>query len=309
VTALGWRRGAGGALWVAACALGGCSVERVTAVELVDSGTGDEATSSGGSGSGGTDGAAGDGTDDSSSGGDSGISSSMCTEANIAYTLSGATDEAKDDGYFIRSDAWNSDAGPQTLYVCSYDSWYVVANEPNTTDVKAYPDVQMDFQASGAGDGTGVPISSYNSIATTFAETGPSTGTYEFAYDMFVNSNMIIGQGTVEIMIWVDIHGNRTPRGSMVAMAVPLGTRVYDVYYEAADADAGVDPFIAFVVNGNFSKGSVDILPFFKYANQRNWLPTTAALNQIAFGVEICETNGGNAEFDFTDFSITTTNN
>ncbi|MGO9837811.1 MAG: GH12 family glycosyl hydrolase domain-containing protein [Polyangiaceae bacterium] len=300
------------ALWVAACAVGGCSVERVTAVELADSGTGDVTTSSGGGGSGGNDGASddgasGEGADGSSSGGESGISSSTC-RAPFAYTISGAVGQVgPDDGYFIRSDAWNGDAspGPQTLYICSYDSWYVVvANEPDTSEVKAYPDVQMDFQESGAGDGTGVPLSSYSSITSTFAEKGPPTGAYEFAYDMFVNSNMIIGQGTVEIMIWVDIH-DRTPRGSLVAPAVSLDTRAYDVYYEPADADAGGAPFIAFVVKTSFNSGTVDILKFLAYAMQQNWIPMNAPLNQIAFGVEISETSGPNAEFDFTNFSIT----
>src|SRR5579863_2710940 len=39
--ALGWRREAGAALWVASYAVGGCTVERTVAVDSVDAGTDD----------------------------------------------------------------------------------------------------------------------------------------------------------------------------------------------------------------------------------------------------------------------------
>ena len=219
------------------------------------------------------------------------------------FTSAEAQGQWSNGGYFIRNDAWNSDAGPQTLYACSYHSWNVVASEPSTTDVKTYPDVQMDFQESGATTGSGVPIDSLSSVASTFAEMSPHVGIYEVAYDMFVNSNTLVGPGTTEIMIWVENY-NQAPAGQKVASAVSLDNRDYDVYYEADNGNGG--HYIAFVANANFTSGSVDILAFFDYAIQQSWIPKAAPLNQIGFGVEICETNGGNATFEFTDFSIAT---
>ena len=73
----------------------------------------------------------------------------------------------------------------------------------------------------GMNDGTGVPISSYHSIKSTFAESSPHVGIYDDAYDIFVNSNMIIGPGTTEIMIWVDNY-EQTPAGTKFATAVGL---------------------------------------------------------------------------------------
>jgi hypothetical protein len=233
----------------------------------------------------------------------SGISSSTCSDASAAFTTSEADGQWTDGAYFIRNDAWNGDAGPQTLYACSYHSWNVVANEPSTTDVKTYPDVQMDFQETGTSTGSGVPISSFNSITSTFAETSPHVGIYEDAYDIFVNSSTLVGPGTTEIMIWVDNY-NQVPAGNKVATAVSLDGRTYDVYYEADNGNGG--HYIAFVASTNFTSGTVDILAFFNYAIQKTWIPAMAPLNQICFGVEICETNGAGATFEFTDFSIST---
>jgi hypothetical protein len=298
--------------------VGGCATERVTAVESVDNGTDDAGGTRGADasvdamGSEETGSSAGDSGDNdgagSSSGGDGVDSSSVCTDAGAAYTLSDPEGELSIGGYWIRNDVWNTDAGPglQTLSACSYNSWSVVAQEPNTPLVKSYPDVQMDFSAGGAGNGTGVPINSFSSITSTFAETSPHMGRYDDAYDIFLNSNAIDGPGTTEIIIWVDNY-QQVPSGTQLMTAVPLDNRNYDVYYEADNGNGG--HYIAFVANQNFTYGTVNIRAFFEYAIEQSWIPATAPLNQICFGVEICETGGGYATFEFTDFSITATTN
>jgi hypothetical protein len=248
--------------------------------------------------------ASGSGTSSSGSGsgGEGGAPSPACSATDAVFTSSQAEGQWSNGGYFVRNDAWNTDAGPQTLYACSYGDWTVVANEPSTTDVKTYPDVQMDFQESGASTGSGVALSSYHAITSTFAETSPHVGIYEDAFDIFVNSSTLVGPGTTEIMIWVDNYG-QVPAGSKVASAVPLDGRAYDVYYEADNGNGG--HYVAFVANTNFTSGTVDLLAFFDYVVQETWIPSDAPLNQICFGVEICETDGGDATFEFTDFSIT----
>ena len=260
--------------------------------------SGSDASGSSGSSSGT---ASSSGSSSSGSGGDGGGTSSACVDASAAFTSSDPEGQWSDGGYFLRNDAWNSDAGPQTMYACSYSSWNVVANEPSTTDVKTYPDVQKDFQQSGASDGSGVPISSYTAVTSTFAETSPQVGIYEVAYDIFVNSTTLVGPGTTEIMIWVDNY-KQVPAGNKVDTAVPLDGRNYDVYYEADNGNGG--HYVAFEANTNFTSGTVDVLAFFGYAVQKGWIPAAAPLNQIGFGVEICETNGADATFQFTDFSI-----
>jgi hypothetical protein len=235
-------------------------------------------------------------------GGETGVSTSVCSDSSAAFVSSDPEGQWTDGDYFIRNDAWNSDAGPQTLYACSYHSWNVVATEPSTTDVKTYPDVQMDFQAGGASVGSGVPLDTFKTITSTFAETSPHVGIYEDAYDIFVNSNTLVGPGTTEIMIWVDNY-NQVPAGSKVASSVSLSGRTYDVYFEADNGNGG--HYIAFVANTNFTSGTLDLVAFFDYVVGKSWIPSNAPLNQICFGVEICETGGAEATFQFTGFSIT----
>ena len=301
MTAFGRLRDLGAMLGVAACLVGGCGVERVSAVygdgnpdggspvSSTDGSSGSPVSSSGSDGS-----SAGD------AGGDGGIALA-CARTDAAFTSSDPEGQWKNGGYFVRNDAWNSDAGPQTLTACSYSNWNVVANEPSTPDVKSYPDVQMDFQAGGAADGTGLPITSFTSITSKFAETSPHVGVYDVAYDIYLDSSTLDGPGTTEIMIWVDNY-MQVPAGSKVSSAVPLDNRTYDVYYEADNGNGG--HYIVFLANTGFSAGTVDILALLDYATQQGWLPAGAPLNQIAFGVEICETNGADATFQFTDFSI-----
>jgi hypothetical protein len=234
-------------------------------------------------------------------GGETGVPTSACSDGAAAFVSSDPEGQWTDGDYFIRNDAWNSDAGPQTLYACSYHSWNVVAKEGSTTDVKTYPDVQMDFQTGGASTGSGVPLDTFKSITSTFAETSPHVGIYEDAYDIFVNSNTLVGPGTTEIMIWVDNY-NQAPAGSKMASSVSLSGRTYDVYYEPDNGNGG--HYIAFVANTNFTSGTLDLVAFFNYVIGQSWIPSTAPLNQICFGVEICETGGAEATFQFTDFSI-----
>jgi hypothetical protein len=224
-----------------------------------------------------------------------------CAPADAAFTTSDPQGQWSNGGYFVRSDAWNTDAGPQTLRACAYGSWNVVANEPDTPDVKAYPDVQMDFQASGAPDGSGVPIDSFASVTSTFAETSPHAGIYDYAYDIYVGSSTLVGPGTTEIMIWTENDG-QTPVGSRVASALAVDGRTYDLYYQDDNGNGG--HHATFVANASLASGTLNLLAFLDYAVQQNWIAASAALNQIAFGVEICETGGASATFEVTDFSI-----
>ena len=128
-----------------------------------------------------------------------------------------------------------------------------------------------------------MPINSFHSVTSTFAETSPHVGIYEDAYDIFVNSTTLVGPGTTEIMIWVNNY-NQVPAGTKFATAVALDSRTYDVYYEADNGNGG--HYVAFVADDNFSSGTVDLLAFFNYAVAQSWIPATAPLNQVCFGVK-----------------------
>jgi hypothetical protein len=177
----------------------------------------------------------------------------------------------------------------QTLYACSYSNWYVVADMNNDNGdgaVKTYPNVQMNFNEP--------KISSFHSISSTFAETGPGTGIYEDAYDIWING--VASSGSTELMIWTD-NVRQVPSGSVQA-TVTFGGRTYKVWKSGS--------YIAFVADTNFAAGSENLLEFFDWVIAQGWIPASSTLGQIDYGAEIVSTNSVPATFTFTNFSVGT---
>jgi hypothetical protein len=237
-------------------------------------GTGGAGGSGGVAGTGGTAGAGG--------------AQSACT--NPIFKTSATSGGWSDGGYYVHNNMWNSayTLGPETLYACSYRNWYVVSNQTNSAGaVKTYPNVHKDYN--------NVPISTFNAITSTFAETSPHVGIYNVAYDIWING--VATPGCTEIMIWNE-NFNQVPAGSKAA-TVTFGGRTYDVFKTSSSG------YIAFVPTAVFTSGTVDLLEIFKWTMAQGRLPANSTLGQICFGVEIVSTNGADATFYFTDFSIT----
>lgn len=194
------------------------------------------------------------------------------------------------DGYYVHNNMWNSSVtlGPETLYACSYDSWYVVSNQTNEAGaVKTYPNVHKDY--------ADVPIDSFSTLTSTFAATSPHVGIYNVAYDIWTNG--VATEGSTEIMIWTE-NFNQVPSGSTVATH-DFGGRTYDVW-KTPD-----NHYIAFVPVEPVTSGTLDLLELLRWLIEQGWLPASSTLGQICFGVEIVDTAGQDATFTFTDFSLT----
>jgi Glycosyl hydrolase family 12 len=192
------------------------------------------------------------------------------------------------NGYYVHNNMWNaSEGGPETLYACAYNNWYVTSTQPNSTSVKTYPNVHKDYDE--------VPIRSFKSITSTFAATSPHVGIYNVAYDIWTNG--VADDNSTEFMIWTENY-KQVPAGSKVTK-VTFGGRTYDVW-KTSD-----NKYIAFVPKAVTTSGSLDLLQFFNWTISKGWLPANSTLGQIDYGVEICSTNNRPATFHFTDFSIT----
>jgi hypothetical protein len=192
--------------------------------------------------------------------------------------------------YYVANDMWNvgSSNASQTLNVCSSSEWSVTANiSGGGNSVKTYPNGQRDFANAPA-------ISSLNSVTSTFAETTPGTGTYEDAYDIWLNAVANPGAGSDEVMIWNSNHG-QIPGGSAQG-TVTFGGMSYTVW-------KGNGNYFAFVANSNFTSGTLDLLQFFKYLMGKGWIPGNSTLVQVDYGVEVVATNGPET-FNFSNFSV-----
>ena len=195
-------------------------------------------------------------------------------------------------GFYVDTDTWNAAnySVSQTMYVCDYNNWYVVAKMDNATGdgaVKTYPNVHKDFNASPA-------LSSFSAISSSFAHAGPHVGIYEFAYDIWLNG--VASNGSTEVMIWTD-NFNQVPSGS-VQETVTFSGQSYRVYKSGS--------YIAFVDTVNVTSGSLNLLDFFNHIVSKGWIPPTSTLSAVDYGVELVSTNGANATFTVSDFSLTT---
>jgi len=197
-------------------------------------------------------------------------------------------------GYYVHNNMWNSakySPCSSTLYARSYDNWHVVArmnNRKGDGAVKTYPNVHRDYPS--------VPIESFESITSTFAETSPRIGIYNFAYDLWING--IARPGCTEIMIWTE-NFKQTP-GGIYVQDVTFDGRTYKLYKNPSNR------YIAFVATTNFTSGTVNLLDFIKWTMAEGWLASKSSLNQICFGVEIVSTDDTDATFQVTAFSIDT---
>jgi hypothetical protein len=176
--------------------------------------------------------------------------------------------------------------GSQTLNVCSYANWNVVANWDTDNHVKTYPCAQDNLP--------GTAISTYKTITGTYAETDPQVAgdDYEDAWDIWINGE---GSGT-ELMIWTSNFG-QTPAGSVVG-TVTIGGATYTVWHGGN--------YNAYVAKTPAASGTLNLLAFMQDMISRGYTTASAPLNQINYGVEIASTGGTNQPFNFTNFSVST---
>lgn len=188
--------------------------------------------------------------------------------------------------YFVHNNNWNDNAGgDSTIYACDYDSWYLVSDTPDHQDmsVQTYPNVHRDYNDR--------LLSTIQSAR--FAATGPRCAgcVYNIAFDIW------IGQGlSHELMIWTDNFGQR-PIGDVVGN-VTIDGHGYQVW-QYGGASSGV---ITYLSTTPQTSGTMQLQPFFADVKTRGWTPTTTW--QVDYGVEIVDTNGQPARWDFTDFYI-----
>jgi hypothetical protein len=247
-------------------------------------GTGGASASGGGAAGGGAGG---------SSGGAGQSGSATCTNAPHVLPLNptNAQDGITLGGFYVDTDTWNAASYQvtQTMYVCDYDNWYVVAKMDDSAHdgaVKTYPNVHKDFDAAPA-------ISSFSAISSSFGHAGPHVGIYEFAYDIWLNG--VASNGSTEVMIWTD-NFNQVPSGS-VQETFTLDGRSYKVYKSGS--------YIAFVDTNNVTSGTVDLLAIFNHIIAKGWIPSTSTLGAIDYGVELVSTSGVDATFVVDAFSLT----
>src|SRR6185295_14402054 len=106
----------------------------------------------------------------------------------------------------------------------------------------------------------------------------------------------VASSGSTEIMIWTDNY-NQVPSGPALE-TITLDGESYEVHRSGS--------YIAFVDTRTVTSGTLNLLSFFNYVISKTWIPATSTLGAIDYGVEIVSTDGADATFAVTDFSVTT---
>jgi hypothetical protein len=213
------------------------------------------------------------------------------------YDYPGITD-SNGSNTFVLQDVWHPIGGAsQTLTAYSPGDWSVVADMPaSNTAVVAYPDVQQIFTTTR---NTPDSLSNFSAITSSFTESMPRGGDNEAAYDIWTG-DAANGNYSEEIMIWVDDHRTTTPLGTDLRTAT-FGRQTFKVWDTVAKDRTGT---ISFLLNGNETSGTVDILSMLDYLVRNGYIPSDSGLNQIDFGWEICSTRGVPERFTMSRYEL-----
>lgn len=199
------------------------------------------------------------------------------------------------DGYFLHNNMWNASSYPdtkQTIFACSSSNWYVqaTANDAGDGAVKTYPNVHKDYDA--------VPISSLNTITTSYSHVAPTAGNWNFAYDIWING-IGNGNGNIELMIWTQALGKQASAVKTYPRVgtVTLSGITYNVYKN--------NTYIVFEMSPYKSSSTINLKEIFSYSVSKGLIPANATLHQVDYGVEVVSTNGTQSTFKFNNFTLT----
>jgi hypothetical protein len=197
------------------------------------------------------------------------------------YTLS---------GYYVTNDTWNFASYPgsqQTMYICDYNNWYAMVNvNDNANDgaVKTYPNVHKDFSNPTVG--------SFSTISSSYAHTAPTSGAWDYAYDVWMN-NM-----NIELMVWTQSAGRQAHVPGIPTVAtVTLSGITYNIHKSGG--------YIAYDMQTTRNSGTVNLLEIMKDMVARGYITSSATVGQIDYGVEVCDTGGVSTKFALNNFSLT----
>ena len=192
--------------------------------------------------------------------------------------------------WWVNNDAWNGSAGPQSIYVCNQSSWYAVSNQPDVGGaVETYPDTEYDV--GGRNSLSTKPISQYNSITSTFSEEYPSAGSWDAAYDLWLNN------WSIETMIWNQWSGSQDYWPDQATISLSLDGVPYKFYDNGGE--------LMFFRQTQVTSGSVDILAAYDWLVDNGYVKASDVPTQLEYGVEICSTNG-NETFPMTGLTFST---
>ncbi|WP_283806319.1 IS3 family transposase [Bradyrhizobium sp. DOA1] len=202
------------------------------------------------------------------------------------------------NGYSWNNDVYGQGAGPQTISVHSVNQWSVWSNQPDTGGIKSYPHEAFNV---------GKPLSAINNLSSSFNQSVPTSGSWNFAYDIWDSSN------AYEIMLWTNYTGNPDGSGDVKPISYKYnssGTAAIPVYTSVNVGGATWNVFegwnkhkvISFLRTSKTNSETVDIKSILQWIKSKGYFGDIA-VGSVQYGVEITSSPGGQS-FDVNHWSV-----
>lgn len=163
--------------------------------------------------------------------------------------------------YTIMNNRWGSSA---TQCINVTNNGFQIIQQDGTGNLSgapvSYPAIYIGCHYSNCSPSTNLPmqISRISSAQTSVSLTFPSSGTYDAAYDIWLNADTnVSGVQDTEIMIWLHHTGSIQPVGSNTGQTVNLAGRNWAVWV----GNNGSNNVVSYVGSG-ITNFSADVKPF-----------------------------------------------
>ncbi|MGR9285866.1 glycoside hydrolase family 12 protein [Rhizobium johnstonii] len=203
-------------------------------------------------------------------------------------------------GYSWNNDVWGTGAGPQTISVHAGKQWSVWSNQPNTDGIKSYPHQALNIEK---------PLSSINTLTSSFNQDVPTGGAWDTAYDIWDSSHQN------EIMLWTNYTGNPDGSGNVKPIsyhydrsgaAIPLyrnvnvGGATWNVFTGSNGHNV-----ISLLCTSKSDSGTVDIKGILEWLKSKGYFGDIH-VGSVQYGVEITSSPEG-MNFNFNNWSMSST--
>ncbi|MDA9421092.1 glycosyl hydrolase [Bradyrhizobium sp. CCBAU 53380] len=201
-------------------------------------------------------------------------------------------------GYSWNNDVYGQDAGPQTISVHSVNQWSVWSNQPDTSGIKSYPHGAFNVEK---------PLSAINHLSSSYHQSAPASGRWNFAYDIWDSSN------AYEIMLWTNYTGNADGSGDVKPISYKYnssGTAAIPVYTGVIVGGATWNVFegwnnhkvISFLRTSKTNSETVDIKSILQWTRSKGYF-SDIVVGSVQYGIEITSSPGGQ-HFDVNHWSV-----
>lgn len=190
---------------------------------------------------------------------------------------------------------WGAKPGStQTVCAASPQSWTLTGHmQPaDDTGVQTYPNIKQQIDDAGKDR----RISDLRTLTSTYATTNPPNdqGDWEATYDIWLSDTP-----NNEIMIWTTSSDQRLRNNG--ATVVDSNVNIGGQSFTYQNYRGGLPQM---VLNSNAPSGTIDILGVLHYLQSIGQVSANAAIGEVDFGWELCNTAGTTLHFAVSRYAL-----